>query len=89
MAQALYLVMALDETDLEMGMSEQDLACAIVGSFYCFSYYTCFHAPLAQYDCGLVTLRPLSGAEREQALFSFFAAHSAWPGAVFEVRLLV
>ena len=29
MAQAFYLVMAVDETDLEMGMSEQELACAI------------------------------------------------------------
>merc|ERR1719482_2311308 len=58
------LLSVLSRVCREEAKKSHDLACAIVGCFYCFSYYTCFHAPLAQYDCGLVTLRVLDYENR-------------------------
>jgi hypothetical protein len=58
------LLSVLSRVCREEAKKSHDLAVAIVGSFYCFSYYNCFHGPLAQYDCGLVTLRVLDYESR-------------------------
>jgi hypothetical protein len=58
------LLSVLSRVCREEAKKSHDLACAIVGCFYCFSYYTCFHPTLAQYDCGMVTLRVLDYENR-------------------------
>merc|ERR1719446_473487 len=58
------LLSVLSRVCREEAKKSHELAVAIVGAFYCFSYYQCFHAALAQYDCGLVTLRVLDYENR-------------------------
>jgi len=58
------LLSVLSRVCREEAKKSHELGTAIVGSFYCFSYYQCFHAALAQYECGTVTLRVLDYENR-------------------------